>query len=188
MKFTEVEFKYKADNVDLQKFDEFCMNKKPNKVVLASGWDHFFNNPKDADAFYRHRIGPDMNQLTYKCKKSDINNVIRDEQNVNLAPSENKEHVEAFLARFKYKYNTSLFKTCFVYTYDRYILVYYIVYDKGMKELGRFIEIEMSEEHSWSNEQEAYNELVIIEKLCKAIGLNPQSRVKRSLFEMYAKE
>jgi adenylate cyclase class IV len=188
IQFKEIEFKYKADNISLEGFRTFCEARNPRKTIQASGFDYFFDNAKDPDSFYRHRVGADTNQLTYKKKKSDVNNVIRDEQNVNLDPKETPEHVRAFLARFKYNFNTALFKTCFVYNYDKYTLVYYICYDTGMKELGRFIEIEMSEEHSWATEQEAYGELVIIEKLCKEIGLTPQNRVRRSLYEMFCKE
>lgn len=188
MKYKEVEFKYRANDITLQKFNEFCNGKPYKKFVLASGWDNFYSNSKDTNGFYRHRTGPDMNQLTYKCKKNDTNNVIRDEQNVDLERRVNSSDIEAFLARLKYKYNTSVFKTCFVYSYDTYTLVFYVVWDTNMHELDRFIEIEMSEEHSWASEQEAYSELVIIEKLCKDLGINPKTRVKKSLFELFAKE
>jgi adenylate cyclase class IV len=185
---TEIEFKYKADNISLSAFDQFCKDKSPVKHITASGWDHFYSSDKDSGAFYRHRTGPDINQLTYKRKKNDTNNVVRDEQNLNMSDSETTGSVRAFLLRFKYEFNASLFKTCFVYVYDRYTLVYYLVYDTDMKELGRFIEIEMSEEHSWASEDEAYKELVIIEKICKSVGISPQARVRKSLFELFAKE
>lgn len=185
LQMTEVEFKYNAEDITLTAFTQFCKAKSPIKSKVASGWDLFYTSKKDPDSFYRHRTGPDMNQLTYKKKTSDTNNFIRDEQNVDLSKSESIQHVKSFLSRFKYEYANSLFKNCFIYEYDYYTLVYYVCYDENMNELGRFIEIELSETIGWENEKEAFSELVILEKLCKPLGLTPQGRVKRSLFEMY---
>lgn len=188
MKAKEVEFKYNAENLTLSDFTEFCAKHKPSfKFIMASGWDDFYENIKDPTAFCRHRHGPDANQLTFKRKLADSNNFIRTEHNMDMTDKMRPDQVSALCSEFGYKYNTTLFKNCFIYKFDWYTLVYYICYDKDMKELGRFFEIEMAEEHDWKDEQEAWNELVVLEKLAKPLGVSPQSRVKRSLWEMYKK-
>lgn len=184
----EIEFKYSAADISLTKFSEFCKTRKPLKFILASGYDYFYENLKDPDAFCRHRAGPDANQLTFKRKINSANNFVRTEHNLDLLPIMTNAQVEALCAEFGYKFNTTLFKNCFIYNYDFYTLVYYICYDVEMKELGRFVEIEMSEKHAWANEEETYNALLVMEKLCaKELGISAQARIKRSLWEMYKK-
>ena len=187
MMFKEIEFKYRADNISLIDFTDFCVKQGPASTIIASGYDHFYEKSDDSGSFCRLRVGPDSNQLTFKRKTQDNNNFVRTEHNIDLTPETTREQIEALLAEFGYKYNTSLFKNCFVYKYDNYTGVYYIVYDTSMKELGRFVELEMSETYGWSSEDEAYGQLVLIEKLCKSVGISPQCRVKRSLFELYKK-
>ena len=188
-KHLEIEFKYRADNVGLEAFVTFCKGFNGLKAhVSASGFDHFYDNVKDPGAFGRLRVGPDLNQLTFKRKTEDANNFIRTEHNLDLAAHTCREQIEAFLGEFGYSYNMSLFKSCFVYKYDRHIFVYYICYDTDMKETGRFIEVEMSEDFPWASESDAYEELAVLEKLMKPLGISPQNRVKKSLFELYRKE
>lgn len=187
MKFKEIEFKYKAENISLSQFSEFCKKRVPVKTLIASGYDHFYERADESGSFCRLRVGPDSNQLTFKRKTVDGNNFVRTEHNIDLAAATSQEQIDALLAEFGYNYNTSLFKNCFVYQYDWYTFVFYVVYDTDMKELGRFVEIEMSEDYAWASEEEAYSQLLVLEKLCKPIGVLPQSRIKRSLFELYKK-
>lgn len=187
MKFLEIEHKYNASDIPLSVFTKFCKERDPMAYVCASGYDYFFSHKSDANAFCRYRHGADMNQLTFKRKTTEANNRVRTEHNIDLAPNMRRTQIEAFLKEFGYSYNTEIFKSCFVYKYSYYTLVYYICYDADMTELGRFIEIEMSEEKNWSN-GEAEAELVILEKLCKPLGILPQARIRRSLFEMFRRE
>lgn len=187
-KHLEIEFKYRADNMGLQTFVQFCEEFNGLREHLsASGYDHFYDNVKDPGAFQRLRLGPDSNQLTLKRKTEDTNNFVRTEHNIDLAPRTTREQIEAYIAENGYTYNTSLFKSCFVYKYDRHIFVYYVCYDLDMKEIGRFIEVEMIEEYPWASESDAYEELTVLEKLMKPLGISPQNRVKKSLFELYRK-
>lgn len=189
MKFLEIEFKYNAENVDFKAFEEFALSKKPLKSIIVSGFDHFYSHAKNPDSFCRHRIGPDLNQLTFKRKDPTANNnVTRTEHNINLATDTSKEQIEAFCKEFNYFYNTSIFKTCFVYTYEWYTLVYYIVHDTNMKEVGRFLEIEASESYAWGSKEEALSSIISIERFAKGLGLSAQSRLKKSLWEMFRKE
>lgn len=185
MKYKEIEFKYYADDISLTSFSAFCKAREPKKFLHASGYDHFYENETNAGAFCRHRSGPDMNELTFKRKTSDNNNFVRTERNISLNRTMSQEDIEGLCAEFGYKYNTSIFKNCFIYKYDWYTLVYYICYNKDMNELGRFFEIEMAEDAQWGGEKDAWNELVVMEKLCKPLGVLPQSRIKKSLFELY---
>lgn len=187
MKYSEVEFKYRADDTLLSDFTTFCESRKPLKFLVASGYDHFYENPADENRFFRYRVGPDSNQLTLKCKTTVKNNFVRDEDNVDLAKKMTRADAESFIGKFGYTYNTSIFKNCFVYQYEWYTLVYYMVYSTDLKELGRFVEIEMKETDAWTSEEQAWNELLILEKLCKTIGAMPQARIKRSLFELFKK-
>lgn len=190
MKFREIELKYNAENIDFAEFEKFALERKPLKKVIAAGFDHFHANAKEKDSFCRHRVGPDgMNQLTFKRKDSGAtNNVTRTEHNLDLAPNVTTDQVKALCAEFGYKYNTSIFKTCFVYEYDWYIFVFYIVHDTSMKEVGRFLEIEAKEDYHWGSEQEAMAAIVSIERFAKSLGITPQNRLKKSLWEMFRKE
>jgi len=187
VKFVEVEFKYNAENLSLSKFTEFCLDKKPKKFILASGYDHFYNSTKDKDSFCRLRVGPDSNQLTFKRKTSDLNNFVRTEHNIDMRNNVTMPQVEALCAEFGYTYNTSIFKNCFIYLYDWYTLVFYIVYDAELKELGRFFEIEAKEDYPWKDANEPMEAILVLEKTSKALGISPQSRIKRSLWEMFKK-
>jgi adenylate cyclase class IV len=186
-RFREIETKYSAEGITLTAFQDFCEGRDPGPIsrIDGSGFDHFYSNPGEPDTFYRHRIGPEFNQLTFKRKTIQGNSNIRVELNVDLDPKTPKETIAAMVGQHGYAYNTSLFKTYFVYFYDWYVLSYYVVCDKDMKELGRYLEIEANEDHPWKTEQEAWDAVMVMEKLCKPLGITPQMRIKKSLFELY---
>ncbi len=148
MEAREIEFKYRADNISLTDFYAFCEGLKgaAPKYLEASGYDYFFDKADDEDGFYRVRIGHDIRQLTYKHKTKDTNNYVREEHNLDFSGNMTKEYIEGYVKSLGYEYNTKLFKNCFIYKYSTFTLVYYICYDADLKELGRFVEIEMSEE------------------------------------------
>ncbi len=179
----EIEFKYRADEVNLASFMSHCNGMKPVDYVLASGWDHFYDASK-TEGFARHRIGSNFNQLTYKRKTTDKNNYVREEDNLDLLLSVTQTQIASFLSKFGYEHNCTIFKNCFIYKYPTYSVVYYVIYSKALKEIGRFIEIEMSEDYAWESEEAAWNSLLEVEKSCKALGLTPQGRMKKSLYEL----
>lgn len=185
MKYFELEFKYKADSIDLDKFREFCKSRTPVNYLHASGFDNFYENTKEADSFCRHRVGPDINQLTFKRKTTDSNSYLRTEHNIGMQVEVTSDQITALCSEFGYKYSYSIFKTCFIYNFEYYTLVYYVCYDKKMKELGRFVEIEMREDYNWDSQQHAWDELVTLERLCKPLGITPQNRTKLNLYEMF---
>ncbi len=185
LKLKEMELKYRVDALTLEDFKAFCTARKPLKIITAAGYDHFYANPKDPAAFARHRIGPDMNQLTFKRKTAAKNNYLRTEHNIDLSPGVTPEQVAALLSEFGHKFNTTIFKNVFVYHYENHNWVYYVCYDTRLKELGRFVEIEMAEDYPWPSEHDAWEILTSLEAVGRALGLSPQRRMKNSLFEMF---
>lgn len=185
-KYREVEFKYRADSIDLSDFVAFCLERRPARTVTASGFDRFYESKSDPNCFCRHRQEPDkFNQLSFKRKTTDKNNYIRTEHNLDLGLKVNEDQVEALCAEFGYRYNTSIFKNCFIHKYEDYTLVYYICYNEDLNELGRFIEIEVDEDYPWKSEAEAWGVLTLLEEELKPLGISAQARIKRSLFEMF---
>lgn len=188
MKHTEVEFKYSAKNVSLEQFQKFCMELNPKEIVLPAGYDYFYRSPKDPNSFCRHRQGAITNQLTFKRKLADKNNFVRTEHNIDLSSKMSNLQIEAFLKEFGYEKSSSIYKNAFVYLYNKFNFVYYVVYDVAMNELGRFIEIEMDENYDWKDEIEAYTELQQLEKSMAVLGITSHTRLKLSLFEMFGEK
>ena len=84
-----------------------------------------------------------------------------------------------------YKHNFSIFKTCKIFWVDKVVLVYYVVFDKELNELRRFIEIEADEDLQWASEDDAYEALAKYEKLLEPLGITPKNRMRKSLFELF---
>ena len=188
MKNKEIEFKYKASSLTLSEFKFFCVSRKPDKFQIISGYDHFYSNTSTTDSFYRHRVNTNENQLTFKRKTDSSNNFIREEHNIDLPLSVSEEKIKDLCNITGYQYNFSIFKNCFIYNYSYYTLVFYICYDINLNELDRFIEIEMKEDHDWVDEQEAYGELLTLEKLCQNLGISSKDRINKSLFELFRRD
>lgn len=183
MHFKEVEFKYDASNIGMNSFiDIVNTNFKPTKKMLVSSFDDYFVD-KDNN-FIRYRYTDDKGELTIKRKLNDKNNNERIEVNVPTS-GDNLKSITAFVDLLGYKHNFGIFKTCQIYWVDKVVLVYYVVYDKEMKELRRFIEIEADEGHPWISEQEAWDEIIKYEKILAPLGITPQHRLKKSLFELF---
>lgn len=182
--YIEVEFKYSAESIDLTDFTAFCEASTPVKYIQASGYDHFYASDKDPMQFGRHRIGPDYSQLTVKAKTQESNNYIRQEDNLDFKDDISRAQVESFFAKFGYEHKRSIFKNCFIYKYPLYTLVYYLIYTEDMNEIGRYVEIEMSENHPWGSAEQAFEALRQVEKQCKSLGIIPQSRIRNSLYEI----
>lgn len=185
MHFKEIETKYSADKIDIQKFIDLVEPMKPGKKMMVSSYDDYFIN-KEGD-FVRYRYTDDRGELTIKKKTTDKNNNERIEINVPTT-GDNLPTVSAFLDYLGYKHNFGIYKTCKIYWLDNVVVVYYVVYDKDLKEQRRFIEIEADETHCWESEAAAWDVVVKWEKLLEPLGISPQNRLKKSLFEMFRKE
>lgn len=180
----EVETKYRVKNLKLTDFVELATSWKPTRYVETAGYDYYFVN-EDLSAFCRFRAG-DRFELTTKKKTVNANNFIREEYNLLIAHGEPLEKVAGFCKSIGYPdLNFKIYKSCFIYFYETFDLVYYIVFDENMKETDRFVEIEMLEDYPWDNSEQAWNELVKIEAKLETVGISKKNRLNKSLFEMY---
>lgn len=186
--FEEIEFKYDASNVTLTEFKRLAKSYNPKEVVESGGFDHYYTKGRK---MLRYRAG-DRHELTLKEKLVEENNFIRTELNIRMV-MENNETAEDMLAKanqlasmLDFKHNFTIFKCYFVYIYENYNLVYYIVYDQDMKERNRFMEIEMSESYPWK-EREAWQTLGTLESILSGdfTNIGFTKRINESLFEMY---
>ena len=185
VKFKEIETKYDAADIKLQSFIDLVETFKPSKWVMVSSYDDFFIN-KD-NCFIRYRYTDDRGELTIKKKMIDKNNNERIEVNVPTS-GDNFPAIQAFAELLGYNFNFGIYKTCKIAFLDTVVLVYYVVYDKEMKEQRRFIEVEANEHYAWESEQQAWEEVTKYEKMLESLGITPKNRLKKSLFEMFRKE
>jgi len=191
--FKELEYKYNADKVGLAEFTAL-MNKigqkmyPIEKVIEVSSWDIYYTNPKKE--FIRFRMSENKPELTIKRKTNELNNNDRIEVNVPVAPTLNEPTVDAFTNLLGYDKNFKIYKSCFIYFFPEVDIVYYIVYDENLREQGRYIEIEVLEkyaEHPGNPAEVCFARLKTYENFLSEIGITPQNRLKKSLFEMYSK-
>lgn len=189
MKFKEIETKYYADAVSIDSFEKLVKDvldgQEPRKKMMVSSYDEYFVN-KNND-FIRYRYTDDRGELTIKRKTSDKNNNERIEVNVPTS-GDNLKAIEVFCNLLGYDYNFGIYKTCKIYWIDKVVLVWYVVYDKSMKEMKRFIEIEADEDLEWESEEQAWAEVVKYEKMLEPLAITSKNRVRKSLFELFVKD
>lgn len=186
MVFKEIEYKYDAAEIKMEKFEELMATlPAPRKKMMVSSYDDYFTD--SSDNFIRYRYTDGRGELTIKRKLSEKNNNERIEVNVPTA-GDNLKTVTAFCDLLSYRHNFGIFKTCKIYWIDKVVLVYYVVYDKELKELRRFIEVEADEDLEWATEQEAWDEVAKYEKHLEPLGITPKNRLRKSLFEIFKKE
>jgi adenylate cyclase class IV len=183
--FSELEYKYKADDIKLQDFQNLMESLQILKKKDVSSWDHYYINKSNKDEFIRFRVS-DSPELTIKRKVNQSNNWNRVEVDLPLRDN-NLKTVNTFVDLLGYEENFSIYKTCFIYWLDYINFVYYIVYDSNMNEKSRFIEVEV-------NKEKLGKEIILVDEQLKKgqeilskLGLSPQNRLKKSLFEIFVK-
>lgn len=198
MSFFELEYKYKADNVQLSDFVALMEKLGYEKKLEASSWDIYYTQKEtENNKFQRFRKG-DTPELTKKIKTQDGNNWTRIEYDLPLDFSRvNEEIVTKFVKVDGYKENFRIYKTCFIYWQKNINYVFYVVYNENMEERGRFIEVEVNKEKvkELSNQEFDPNTQEIEhpadkvlregEAELKALGITAQNRMKKSLFELF---
>lgn len=185
MLFREIEVKYSADNIKMEDFLKLVKQLPIRKKLMISSYDDYFT--REGDEFVRYRHHMDRGELTIKKKTSERNN--NDRIEVNLpTEGDNFAAVSAFVKLQGYDYNFGIYKTCNIFWTDKVDLVYYVVYDKELKEQRRFIEIEADEEVEWESEDEAWSEILKYEKMLEPLGITPKHRLRKSLFEIFRTE
>lgn len=186
--FLEIESKYKADNIDRLKFKEIARNLKEKEFLYIESTDVYYI--KSEDEFLRYRMSAENTsskraELTFKKKHKNTNNIVRTE--VNMRVDHNKPEVIAtFCEGLGYQRNFSIFKICDIYKYEDATLVYYSVRDEDGK-YASFIEVEVTEGFP-KTQEEGLEILRKYEKIIEPLGITPQNRLRKSLYEMYRKE
>jgi adenylate cyclase class IV len=182
MRFREIETKYDADKIKMEDFLKIIDKMPIRKKLMVSSYDEYFTNTEGD--FVRYRHNNDHGELTIKRKTKDSNNNQRVEVNLPTR-GDNVSTVKAFLNLLGYQHNFSIYKTCNIFWTDKVDLVYYVVYDQELKERRRFIEIEADESLDWTSEEEAWNEILKYERMLEPLGITPQHRLRKSLFEIF---
>lgn len=184
--YLEIETKYYADEIDRIQFKNLLRSMGPKDFLYVESTDIYYSS---GDNFIRHRLAPETDpsgrsELTIKKKHVEGNNVVRTEINLRV-DSNDKRTIEVFCKNLGYTRNFSIFKICDIYHFDDADVVLYTVVDEAGK-TQNFLEIEVEESAGFTEEESR----VIIskyEKLLSSLGLSPQKRLKRSLWEMYRK-
>lgn len=186
--FQELEFKYKANEVKFVDFEKLVNSLNLTKSLDISSWDHYF--VKNEEEFLRFRNGSTP-ELTKKKKIKDTNNWIRVECDLPLDPKRITQGiVNQFADMEGYKLNFKIYKSCFIKWTPEVNYVYYLVFDENLKEIGRFIETEINKEKIPELIKEGKNPEEILrksEELLLGLGISPQNRMRKSLFELYKK-
>lgn len=186
--FLEIEAKYRADNIDRLKFKELAQSLSPKNFLYVESDDTYYTKSDTEFLRFRDR---DKNtkskraELTFKKKTTASNNLVRVEVNLRI-DGNSPETVKEFAEGLGYLFNFRITKICDIYYYDDADIVYYSVRDESGK-YQSFMEIEVMEGYA-SSEEHAKEILSKYEKLLEPLGITPQNRLRRSLFEMYRKK
>jgi hypothetical protein len=184
----ELEYKYRANNIKLSDFTDLVETLGYVKKKEASSFDFYYVIPDNSEMFQRYRES-DEPELTKKRKVKDTNNWERIEVDLPLDPKRiTKPVVDRYVGLDGYEENFCIYKTCFIYFQDVCNLVYYAVYDKEMKEMDRFIEIEVNKDKA----KELGNKVSVahlneLEDKLSVLGITSKNRMKKSLYELYRK-
>jgi hypothetical protein len=182
----ECEYKYKADGIKLSDFEAIFLPLKP-KVLRVGGWDYYMVKENSPDEFQRYRES-EKPELTKKVKTKDSNNWKRIESDLALCRERTTFEMVAFHVGLDgYKFNFKIYKNCVIFFLEDINAVYYTTYDENMKENGRYIEIECNKDRVEALGDKVMDVLKEWEAKLSQIGITPQNRMKRSLFEIYRK-
>lgn len=197
MIFKEFEYKYYAQDIKLKDFIALMNKLGYNERLDISSWDTYYVKPGNNEEFQRYRQSNNP-ELTKKKKTQEANNWHREEIDLPLDSNKtNEKLVEAYVAMDGYEKNFSIYKSCFIFWKDYVNYVYYITYNENMQELNRFIEVEINkskiDELLSERDKEIGSFDGVVQALniaaleLKELGLIPQNRLKKSLFELYLK-
>lgn len=195
--FEEVEYKYNAKNIPIDKFITNVLNSgfnvsKVEEIVYdpSSGcesFDYYFCRDSD-NRFMRFRNGKTGGkyfwELTSKIKTSENNNNVRSEVNITLSPKTTFEQIALLAAHHGCRFDFAIAKKGIIYWVDDVVLSYYDVLDSGGTKIDTFIEIEADESRAWGYTGDAIRKINEWEK--RLSHLTAPKRIKRSLFEMYS--
>jgi adenylate cyclase class IV len=187
IELTELEFKYDGADIKRSKFVEFAQANSPVKRVEVSGWDYYYSGTGLPFEFIRFREGGDVNELTIKMKKEEKNNNSRFELDLPLGSKAALWMIEKFVGLFGFSENFRVFKYCDIYWFEKVDIVFYIIYNKDMNEVGRRVEIEARKDYPFKSAEEGLAEVKAMEAKMADIGISPQMRMKKSMWEQFKK-
>lgn len=183
---TELETKYDAEDIKLEKFQAFAQSLNPTKNVEVSSWDIYYSGSGLPFEFIRFR-GGSTPELTVKLKTEEKNNNNRFELDIPLSVKVKEWMIKTFSKLLGFEENFRIFKYCVIYWYEKVDIVYYIAYNKDMREIARRIEIEALKDYPFKSAEEASQEVKFIEQKMSEIGITPQMRMKKSNWEQFKK-
>lgn len=205
LEFIEFETKYRVEAEILVTFKQILDGLPQAKTfIYVEGPDQYFSYPdwwlennKQYDpngTFIRYRkpsygLDRDRKQVTwkYKCVGS-TNNIQREELNWD-ATNIPEETVLRQLVLGGAKFNFSIIKNCHIYKLEDATLVFYTVYDTTdgkPSKTDNFLEIEVDEDSMKDlTEAQAWHIIEKYEKILQPLGVTPQKRLRKSLYEMY---
>lgn len=181
----ELEFKYDATNIKLSDFEALLVQLGSKKKLERSSWDLYYTLNERRDFFARYRKSDETPELT---KKKRLKESVweRIEADLPLDPKRiDEKQVKDFLDFEGMKENFRIFKSCFIYYFDNLNYVYYTVYDKNMKEVGRYVEVEVNKDKVAELGATVKDVLKEGEQKLLAIGITPQHRLRRALFDIF---
>lgn len=195
--YSEVETKYRTTVSMLPTFKRVAESIQDlRRFTYAEGPDEYFVNPKDPSSFARIRYSehPDKDgkyyrQLSRKKKfEGHKDNVFRQETNLFLSENEVEEIRQDVKISGSF-FNFKIHKYCHIYDFKDATIVFYSVREEGTTKEDFFIEIEVDEKtiHNLT-EKEAWDVIHKYEKILEPVGVVPDKRLKKSLFEMYRKD
>jgi hypothetical protein len=206
LEHVEFETKYRVEDRNLPMFKQIVGELPDDKsFIYVEGPDYYFTYPKwwfehnpqwDSEGtFGRYRkpsFGLDngRRQVTFKYKPKDSkNNIQRKELNTDIAQKTEDSIIFEQMNHHCLELNSSIIKNCHIYKLSDATLVFYTVYDTTdgkPKNPDHFVEIEVDEDTIASmTEEQAWAVIVKYEKILEPVGVNPQKRLKKSLFQMY---
>lgn len=107
--FSEIEVKYDAKNVDVEKFLDWCMSHRPARYERVEGPDVYYEQG-DNVVRHRHHAGPDRcGEVTVKKRKGSRSIMDRLEINLRFEAGTGVTAVDAFLQATGW---TKAFKLC----------------------------------------------------------------------------
>lgn len=185
--FLEIEVKFRADSINRLSFKDLANSLSPSDFTYIESTDTYFE--KAENDFLRYRSASENSkskraELTFKKKHTEQNNIVRTEVNLRVDPN-TEETVNAFVEGLGYKKNFNIWKACDIYYFSDATLVFYSVKDAS-NDYSHFIEIEVLE-GSVDSEEAAWEVIRKYEKFIEPLGITPQARLKKSLYEMYRK-
>lgn len=178
----EVEYKYRANWINKEKFISKCRKFKPFEYLKVSGPDTYYENGEGKILRWRHN--EDLDELTIKSRMSNSSSLVRQEIDMECTRTPVKDIIK-FIEILNFKKLFRLYKDCEIFWFKgktgTACIVYYTVHHKGRRDRS-FIEIEAEKGQNLTIKQS--KELVL--EWEKKLKLKPEQRLNATLLEIYS--